>query len=66
MYITHLTTSYQTGPEKSFISECKSAQYKKKYMNTNELPWHPGIMPCADSCLCMKEVDLALLSSSLF
>lgn len=35
-------------------------------MNTNELPGHPGIMPCADSSLCMEEVNLALLSCSLF
>lgn len=29
------------------------------------LPWYPRVMPGADTCLCVKEVHLALHSCSL-
>lgn len=36
-----------------------------KNMNTKELPGYTGVMPGADSSLCVEEVDLTLLSCSL-
>lgn len=29
------------------------------------VPGYPGVMPGADSCLCVKEINLTLLSGSL-
>lgn len=30
-----------------------------------ELPWHSGVMPCADTCLSVEKVHLALLRGPL-
>lgn len=42
-----------------------SHTHKDKDKRNSDLPGDPGIMPGADSCASMQEVDLALLCSSL-